>query len=73
MYLFDLNNEINFIVDTASPASLLPARLYKEHADLSDTGPDLLGPDGRPLRMFGSVELCFRLPICPVKLSINFM
>ena len=57
MYPFDLNNEINFIVDTASPASLLPARLYKEHADHSDTGPDLLGPDGRLLRTFGLVEL----------------
>ena len=72
MYLFDLNNEINFIVDTASPASLLPARLYKEHADLFDTGPDLLGPDGRPLRMFGSVELLLSFADLPRQVKHKF-
>ena len=43
--LFDMQNEINFIVETASPKSLLLAHLYGDHQAEPSNSYDLSGPD----------------------------
>jgi len=72
LYLFDLHNEINFIIDTASPTSLLPARLYQDHADPHDAACNLFGPDGRPLHTFGSLELILSFADLPNQIKHKF-
>ena len=51
-----MQNEINFIVDTSSPKSLLPAHLYADQAEPSN-GYNLSGPDGHSLQIFGTIKL----------------
>ena len=55
--LFDLHNEINFVVDTTCPKSLLPSRSYLTNVDLYKSECHLFGPDGRSLQTFGSIDL----------------
>ena len=51
-----MQNKINFIVDTASPKSLLPAHLYEDQAEPSNSY-DFSGPDGHLLQIFGTNKL----------------
>ena len=51
-----MQNEINFIADTASPKSLLPAHLHGDQAESSNSY-NLSGPDGHSLQIFGTIKL----------------
>ena len=51
-----MQNEINFIVDAAFPKSLLPAHLYGDQAEPSNSY-NLSGPDGHSLQIFSIIKL----------------
>ena len=71
--LFDLHNDINFMVDTASPKSLLSAQSYLTLADPYKSASHLLfEPNGRSLQTFGSIDLILSFVYSPHQIKHNF-
>ena len=67
-----MQNEINFIVDTASPKSLLPAHLYGDQAEPSNSY-NLSGPDGHSLQIFGTITLLVSFADMPGSIQHEFI
>ena len=67
-----MQNEINFIVDTASPKSLLPAHLYGDQAEPSNSY-NLSGPDGHSLQIFGTIKLLVSFADMPGSIQHEFI
>ena len=70
--LFHLPNDINFIVDTASPKSLLPAQSYLTQADPYKSARHLFGPYGRSLQTFCSIDLILSFAYSPHQIKHKF-
>ena len=59
VHLYDLHNEIFFIVDSASPRSILPASAYQEQAQTLHNIPSLFASNSQPLSVYMVVLICF--------------
>ena len=67
-----MQNEINFIVDTASPKSLFPTHLYGDQAEPSNSY-NFSGPDGHSLQIFGTIKLLISFADMPGSIQHEFI
>ena len=65
VHLYDLHNEIFFIVDSASPKSILPPNEYREQAQTLHNIPSLFASNDHPLSVYGCVDLLLQFEELP--------
>ena len=68
--LYDSLNDIDFIVDTASPKSIVPVHMFLFFQN-NNISCELLSADGHPLQLAGSIDLTLRFDDFPDKHSVH--
>ena len=68
--LYDSHNGIDFIIDTASPKSIVPIHMFPSLQN-NNISCELLSADGHPLQQAGSIDLTLRFDDFPSKQFVH--
>ena len=68
--LYDSHNGIDFIIDTASPKSIVPIHMFPSFQN-NNISCELLSPNGHPLQQAGSIDLTLRFDDFPNKQFVH--
>ena len=69
--MYDQRNDISFIIDSASPKSIVPIHMFPSFHGNSCNFCNLLTADGHPLKQFGSLDLILQFHDFPDKKFIH--
>ena len=68
--VYDSHNGIDFIIDTASPKSIVPIHMFPSLQN-NNISCELLSADGHPLQQAGSINLTMRFDDFPSKQFVH--